>query len=179
MMSPLFLSKRRRTSSHAARQVSWLPGPQRLAARASRLPRCTHGVASGTSCPATVAGPRRNSTGFPLGPCGAPRRHVEQLCWRVYALGRNSSSAHQRGPHARIGAWRRPDLPKDRTPKRKGERRRPIIGAYARELVTHGRAGASIARVADEVGVAPGLIHHHFETSCDLETALLDSEIAS
>jgi len=64
-------------------------------------------------------------------------------------------------------------------PSVREERRRAIIGAYARVLATHGRAGASIARVADEVGVAPGLIHHHFENKRDLEAALLEVLIAA
>jgi len=62
----------------AARQVSWLPGLQRpRAARRPAFPACSGEWLRGTGCPATVAGPRRNRTGFPRGPLpGAPRRRT-------------------------------------------------------------------------------------------------------
>ena len=53
-------------------------------------------------------------------------------------------------------------------------RRAKIVSAFARVLADHGYAGATIVAVADEAGVAPGLIHHHFDDKQDLLTALLE-----
>jgi hypothetical protein len=66
---------------NAARQVSWLPGVQLFrAACLLHLPRSTKRVDFGASYPATVAGPRRRLTGFPLGPLpGAPRRRTTNV----------------------------------------------------------------------------------------------------
>jgi len=55
------------------------------------------------------------------------------------------------------------------------ERRAQLVAAFSRVLADHGFAGATMAAVADEAGVAPGLIHHHFEDKQDLLRALLDS----
>lgn len=52
------------------------------------------------------------------------------------------------------------------------------MGAFARVLATHGFAGATIAAVAEEAGVAPGLVHHHFESKEELLTALLADLVA-
>lgn len=57
---------------------------------------------------------------------------------------------------------------------RKVERRREILSAFARVLANHGYAGATIAAVATEVDVAPGLIHHHFRNKAELLRCLLD-----
>lgn len=43
-----------------------------------------------------------------------------------------------------------------------------------RVLAERGLGGATIAAVAEEAGVAPGLIHHHFENREDLSCALVD-----
>lgn len=53
------------------------------------------------------------------------------------------------------------------------QRRAQILGAFARVLADHGYAGATIAAVALEAGVAPGLVHHHFDNKEDLLTSLL------
>ncbi|MBW2700037.1 MAG: TetR family transcriptional regulator [Deltaproteobacteria bacterium] len=53
-------------------------------------------------------------------------------------------------------------------------RRAKIVSAFARVLADHGYAGATIVAVADEAGVAPGLIHHHFDDKQDLLSALLE-----
>jgi AcrR family transcriptional regulator len=37
-----------------------------------------------------------------------------------------------------------------------------MLAAFARVLAGHGYAGATIASIAAEAGVAPGLVHHHF-----------------
>jgi TetR/AcrR family transcriptional regulator, transcriptional repressor of bet genes len=58
-------------------------------------------------------------------------------------------------------------------PSNREERRREILGAFARVLANHGYAGATIAAVATEAGVAPGLVHHHFENKAELLSALL------
>ena len=52
-------------------------------------------------------------------------------------------------------------------------RRAEIVDAFARVLADHGYAGATIARVADEAGVAPGLLHHHCADKQDMLTELL------
>ena len=88
-VAPLFLSKRRKRID-AARQVSWLPGLQRPSRCApSLLPRpFPDEWICGTGCPATVAGPRRRSTGFPRGPLpGAPRRRTSAVDAAVPLVG--------------------------------------------------------------------------------------------
>lgn len=55
----------------------------------------------------------------------------------------------------------------------RAERRRQIVGAFARVLADHGYAGATILAVAAEAEVAPGLIHHHFDHKQDLLRELL------
>jgi TetR/AcrR family transcriptional repressor of bet genes len=42
-------------------------------------------------------------------------------------------------------------------------------------LGKHGRGGATIAAVAAEAGIAPGLVHHHFHDKDDLYMALLEA----
>lgn len=54
------------------------------------------------------------------------------------------------------------------------ERRADLTAAFARVLATHGYAGATVAAVAQEAGVAPGLVHHHFADKKDLLGSLLD-----
>lgn len=58
-------------------------------------------------------------------------------------------------------------------PSNREERRREIVGAFSRVLADHGYAGATIAAVAAEAGVAPGLVHHHFDNKDDLLNALV------
>ena len=59
-------------------------------------------------------------------------------------------------------------------PSKRAERREQIVAAFARVLANHGYAGATIAAVAAEAGVAPGLVHHHFDSKHELLHALLD-----
>lgn len=47
--------------------------------------------------------------------------------------------------------------------------------AFARVLAEHGYAGATVAAVAAEAEVSPGLIHHHFRDKQDLMSALLET----
>jgi TetR/AcrR family transcriptional repressor of bet genes len=63
-------------------------------------------------------------------------------------------------------------------PSNRQERRQEIVAAFARVLADHGYAGATIAAVAAEAGLAPGLIHHHFDSKADLLAALLHDLIA-
>lgn len=57
-------------------------------------------------------------------------------------------------------------------PSNRTERRDEILRAFAAVLADHGYAGATIAAVATEAGVAPGLIHHHFKNKQELLDAL-------
>jgi TetR/AcrR family transcriptional repressor of bet genes len=58
-------------------------------------------------------------------------------------------------------------------PSNREARRAEILGAFARVLADHGYAGATIAAVATEAEVAPGLIHYHFADKEDLLVSLL------
>lgn len=58
-------------------------------------------------------------------------------------------------------------------PSVRDERRQHLVRAFARVLANHGYAGATIAAVAAEADVAPGLVHHHFESKAELLEALL------
>ena len=62
-------------------------------------------------------------------------------------------------------------------PSLRAERRAEITAAFARVLARQGYAGATIVAVAEEAGVAPGLVHHHFEDKADLLESLLDALI--
>jgi len=63
-------------------------------------------------------------------------------------------------------------------PSRREERRKQIVEAFSRVLARHGYAGATIAATADEAGVAPGLVHHHFDGKEDLLTTLLQELVS-
>jgi AcrR family transcriptional regulator len=43
------------------------------------------------------------------------------------------------------------------------ERRQGLIDAAARSLARHGSGGVSVRTIANEAGVSPGLVTHHFE----------------
>jgi TetR/AcrR family transcriptional repressor of bet genes len=53
------------------------------------------------------------------------------------------------------------------------ERRAELTDAFAHVLARHGFAGATVAAVAEEAGVAPGLVHHYFADKDDLLASLL------
>ncbi len=57
-------------------------------------------------------------------------------------------------------------------PSLRNQRRAEVVKALARVLGTHGLGGATIAAVAAEAGLAPGLIHHYFSSKQDLYEAL-------
>jgi TetR/AcrR family transcriptional repressor of bet genes len=58
-------------------------------------------------------------------------------------------------------------------PSNREQRRAEILGAFARVLANHGYAGATIAAIALEAGVAPGLVHHHFHDKAELLRGLV------
>jgi AcrR family transcriptional regulator len=58
-------------------------------------------------------------------------------------------------------------------PSVRSRRRAEVLGAFARVLATHGQGGATIARVAAEAEVAPGIVHHYFESKQELYEMLL------
>jgi TetR/AcrR family transcriptional repressor of bet genes len=55
----------------------------------------------------------------------------------------------------------------------RAERRVEITHAFARVLARHGYARATIAAVAQQAGVAPGLVHHYFASKEDLLASLV------
>jgi TetR/AcrR family transcriptional repressor of bet genes len=63
-------------------------------------------------------------------------------------------------------------------PSVRSARRAELTAAFARVLAQHGYAGATIAAVAEEAGVAPGLVHHHFRDKGDLLRSLLEDLVA-
>ncbi len=58
-------------------------------------------------------------------------------------------------------------------PSNRPQRRREILDAFGRVLADHGYAGATIAAVAAEADLAPGLLHHHFESKAEMLESLL------
>lgn len=63
-------------------------------------------------------------------------------------------------------------------PSNRIERRAQILRAFAAVLADHGYAGATIAAIANEAGLTPGLLHHHFRSKDEMLEALL-SELIS
>jgi TetR/AcrR family transcriptional regulator, transcriptional repressor of bet genes len=63
-------------------------------------------------------------------------------------------------------------------PSNRQQKRAEILGAFARVLADHGYAGATIAAIALEAGIAPGLVHHHFDDKADLLSGLVRDLIA-
>lgn len=59
-------------------------------------------------------------------------------------------------------------------PSNTQERRKQIASALARVMAREGYDGASIALVAREAGLAPGLVHYHFERKQDILLDLLE-----
>jgi len=58
-------------------------------------------------------------------------------------------------------------------PSNRAVRRAQILAAFEQVLADHGYAGATIAAVAARAGVAPGLVHHHFDSKQELLAALV------
>lgn len=59
-------------------------------------------------------------------------------------------------------------------PSLKAQRRKEFVSAFAQVLARHGYEGATIAAVAIEAGVAPGMVHHYFKDKDELLSVLLD-----
>jgi TetR/AcrR family transcriptional repressor of bet genes len=53
------------------------------------------------------------------------------------------------------------------------QRRAELVAAFARVLARQGFAGATIAAVAEEAGVTPGLVHHYFTDKNELLASLV------
>ncbi|HJL41296.1 MAG TPA: TetR family transcriptional regulator [Myxococcales bacterium LLY-WYZ-16_1] len=63
-------------------------------------------------------------------------------------------------------------------PSNRTERRRYLARAFERALSKHGLGAATVVAVAEEAGVAPGLIHHHFRDREDLVSELVRGLLA-
>lgn len=57
----------------------------------------------------------------------------------------------------------------------RNERRAQITAAFARVLAQHGYAGATMIAVAEEAGLSPGLLHHHFKDKREMLIELLQT----
>ncbi len=60
-------------------------------------------------------------------------------------------------------------------PSNRAQRRAEICAAVERVLAVHGLGGATITAIAAEAGVAPGLLHHHFDDREALMTAVVEA----
>ncbi len=58
-------------------------------------------------------------------------------------------------------------------PNLREQRRAEIVEGFARVLAQHGYAGSTINAIADETGVAPGLVHHYFANKAELLDGLI------
>src|SRR5277367_4103003 len=58
------------------------------------------------------------------------------------------------------------------------QRRAEVARAFARVLGSRGQGGATIAAIAAEAGIAPGLVHHYFESKQDLHETLVEELLA-
>lgn len=64
-------------------------------------------------------------------------------------------------------------------PSNTEERRREIAVALQRVMARHGYERASIAAIAKEAGLAPGLVHYHFETKAEILRVLVEGLVAT
>jgi TetR/AcrR family transcriptional regulator, transcriptional repressor of bet genes len=63
-------------------------------------------------------------------------------------------------------------------PSNRELKRAEILQAFARVLADHGYAGATIAAIALEAGIAPGLVHHHFDDKAELLRGLVNDLVS-
>lgn len=63
-------------------------------------------------------------------------------------------------------------------PSLRAVRRAEIVAAFANVLSRHGFSGATIAAVAEQAGVAPGLVHHYFTDKTELLMSLVTDLVA-
>src|SRR5688572_15123230 len=54
------------------------------------------------------------------------------------------------------------------------QRREEIVDGLLRAMATHGYEGASIVAIAKAAGLAPGLVHYHFDTKAEVLLALVE-----
>jgi len=54
------------------------------------------------------------------------------------------------------------------------QRREEIVDGLLRVMATHGYEGASIVAIARAAGLAPGLVHYHFDTKAEVLLALVE-----
>jgi TetR/AcrR family transcriptional repressor of bet genes len=59
-------------------------------------------------------------------------------------------------------------------PSNNRERRAQIVDGLARAMASQGYEGATVARIAQEAGLTPGLVHYHFESKGEVLLALAD-----
>lgn len=59
-------------------------------------------------------------------------------------------------------------------PSNTEERRSEIVVALRRVMARHGYERASVAAIAKEAGLAPGLVHYHFETKAEILRVLVE-----
>jgi TetR/AcrR family transcriptional repressor of bet genes len=60
-------------------------------------------------------------------------------------------------------------------PSNTRERRAQIVDGLLTVMAEHGYAAASVAAVAEAAGLAPGLVHYHFDTKQEILLALVDT----
>lgn len=63
-------------------------------------------------------------------------------------------------------------------PSNTEERRAEIVLALRRVMARHGYERATIAAIANEAGLAPGLVHYHFETKSEILHVLVRGLVA-
>jgi TetR/AcrR family transcriptional repressor of bet genes len=63
-------------------------------------------------------------------------------------------------------------------PSNREQKRAEILSAFAHVLADHGYAGATIAAIASKAGIAPGLVHHHFDDKAELLRSLVHDLIS-
>lgn len=63
-------------------------------------------------------------------------------------------------------------------PSLRQTRRAELVAAFAKVLARSGFSGATVAAVAEEAGVAPGLVHHYFADKSDLLMSLVGDLVA-
>ncbi len=59
-------------------------------------------------------------------------------------------------------------------PKNTEERRTQIVEGLLHAMGEHGYDGASVTRIAEAAGLAPGLVHYHFASKLDILLALIE-----
>lgn len=58
-------------------------------------------------------------------------------------------------------------------PSNTAARREEIVGGLLRVMASRGYGGATIAQIAEEAGLPPGIVHYHFESKKEILVAVL------